>query len=47
MQEKQNYEEPVVTMVEFDSQEVISTSGGSSACNFDTSFYSDYPECFD
>lgn len=47
MQEKQNYEEPVVTMVEFDSQEVISTSGGSSACFSENSFITDIPECFD
>ena len=45
MQEKQNYEEPVVTMVEFDSQEVISTSG--NGCNSENAFRTDYPECFD
>ena len=47
MQEKQNYEEPVVTMVEFDSQEVISTSGNGSTCSSENAFPSDFPECFD
>lgn len=41
--ERKPYVEPEVTEVELDFSEVMTYSN----CNFNTSFESDYPECFD
>lgn len=41
---KKTYQEPDVTKVEFDFNEAIAFSG---PCAWDTSFPTDYPECFD